>query len=129
MKRKFHAQFLGGCGRVNRLHLPGAAMKQSSAREKWLHDISWNWSGSSSTHGKAGSRDKFQSLTLTMTHNPTHISVTKSTSPVPNKRDKIAQLRSNLWSGLLLAPVYELAELFLCKSFQIRILFDCETMP
>ena len=24
MKRKFHAQFLGGCGRVNRLHLPGA---------------------------------------------------------------------------------------------------------
>jgi len=23
VKRKFHAQFLGGCGRVNRLHLPG----------------------------------------------------------------------------------------------------------
>ena len=25
MRGNFHAQFLGGCGRVNRLHLPGAA--------------------------------------------------------------------------------------------------------
>ena len=26
MKGNFHARFLGGCGRVNRLHLPGATM-------------------------------------------------------------------------------------------------------
>ena len=31
MKRKFHAQFLGGCGRVNRPHLPG---RNAAA---WLH--------------------------------------------------------------------------------------------
>ena len=29
VKRKFHARFLGGCGRVNRLHLPGAIGKLS----------------------------------------------------------------------------------------------------
>lgn len=27
MKRKFHAQFLGGCGRVNYPHLPGQCMR------------------------------------------------------------------------------------------------------
>jgi hypothetical protein len=31
VKRKFHAQFLGGCGRVNRLHLPGAMSMNISA--------------------------------------------------------------------------------------------------
>ena len=29
MKRKFHARFLGGCGRVNRSHLPGSDMSLS----------------------------------------------------------------------------------------------------
>jgi hypothetical protein len=43
--------------------------------------------------------------------------------------DEFAWYHAKLTPAQILAPVYELAELFLCKSFQIRILFDCETMP
>ena len=32
MKGNFHARFLGGCGRANRLHLPGPSMPNAPAR-------------------------------------------------------------------------------------------------
>ncbi len=35
MKRKFHAQFLGGCGRVNRPHLPGATSRVLKMRKQY----------------------------------------------------------------------------------------------
>jgi hypothetical protein len=57
--------------------------------------------------------------------------------PNPNNHGKHKAMKTthhtrtflNVSLASALAPVYELAELFLCKSFQIRILFDCETMP
>ena len=78
-----------------------APMKDRSAKEEWLDDISWNWSGPSKTHGKAGSRRKFQSLTLTMTHNPTHMSVVRSTPFIRNKPREVAAASRKLWSELL----------------------------
>ncbi len=72
-----------------------------SAKEEWIQDILWNWSDSASTHGKAGARDKFQSLTLTMTHKPTNTVVMRSSSFIPNKSDEIAKLRQKMWSELL----------------------------
>jgi hypothetical protein len=74
---------------------------KASTKEEWLHDILWSWSDSASTHGKAGSRQKFKSLTLTMTHKPTNTIVTSSSSFVPNKSDEIAKVRRKMWSELL----------------------------
>ena len=74
---------------------------KASTKHEWLHDVLWNWNDSESTHGKAGSRQKFQSLTLTMTHRPTNIIRTKFSSFVPNKSDEVAKLRSKMWFELL----------------------------
>jgi hypothetical protein len=75
-------------------------MKPIQTQQEWLHDISWNWEGTSTTRGKAGSRSKLKSYTLTMTHNPTGIRVMSSTSYAPNKRE-ITQIKSGkLWSDL-----------------------------
>jgi hypothetical protein len=73
----------------------------ASTKEKWLQDVLWSWSDSASTHGKAGARDKFQSLTLTMTHRPTNTIATRSSAFVPNRSDEIAKLRQKMWSELL----------------------------
>jgi hypothetical protein len=70
-------------------------------KEEWLLDVLWSWSDSESTHGKAGARDRFQSLTLTMTHRPTNTIVTRSSAFVPNKSDELAKLRRKMWSELL----------------------------
>ncbi|MGO8928694.1 MAG: hypothetical protein ACLQU3_17635 [Limisphaerales bacterium] len=74
---------------------------KASTKEEWLHDVFWSWSDSASTHGEAGARDKFQSLTLTMTHRPTNTIVTRSSAFVPNKSDQLAKLRQKMWSELL----------------------------
>jgi hypothetical protein len=73
---------------------------KSSTKDKWLYDVSWSWSDSSSTHGKAGSRQKFQSLTLTMIHNPTRISLSSTTPFIQNRREDVSRLRSKLWRDL-----------------------------
>jgi hypothetical protein len=73
----------------------------ASTKEEWLQDVLWSWGDSASTQGKAGARDKFQSLTLTMTHRPTNTIVTKSSAFVPNKSDELAKLRQKMWSELL----------------------------
>ena len=70
-------------------------------KEEWLLDVLWSWSDSESTHGKAGARDRFQSLTLTMTHRPTNIIRTTFSSFVPNKSDEVAKLRNKMWFELL----------------------------
>ncbi len=74
---------------------------KASTKEEWLEDVLWSWSNSASTHGKAGARDKFQSLTLTITHRPTNTIVTRSSLFVPNKSNKLAKLRRKMWSELL----------------------------
>jgi len=81
-------------------HERKAAMR-ASAKEEWLQEVFWSWSVSASTHGKAGARDKFQSLTLTMTHRPTNTIVTRSSAFGPNKSDELAKLRQKMWSELL----------------------------
>jgi hypothetical protein len=75
-------------------------MIQPRAKEEWLYDVSWSWSDSLSDHDKAGAREKSQSLTLTMTHNPTSISLIRSTSFVRKKKDKTSQFRSQFWLEL-----------------------------
>ena len=76
-------------------------LMSASTKHEWLHDMLWSWNDSESTHGKAGSRQKFQSLTLTMTHRPTNTIVSKSSAFVPNKSDELAKLRREMWSELL----------------------------
>lgn len=83
-------------------------------KQEWLRDVSWGWSDSQSTPGRAGARDRFQSLTLTMTHKPTHTTVTKSSPFVPNRSDELAKLRQKMWSELLL----ELQETLLSRDEQ-----------
>jgi hypothetical protein len=75
-------------------------MIQTRAKEEWLYDVSWSWSDSLSAHGKAGLSERPQSLTLTMTHNPTRISLIRSTSLFKIKRDKTRRLRSQFWLDL-----------------------------
>ena len=74
---------------------------KASTKQEWLQDVLWSWSDSACTHGSAGGRDRFQSLTLTMTHRPTNTIVTRSSSFVPNKSDEIGKLRRKMWSDLL----------------------------
>jgi hypothetical protein len=75
-------------------------MIQTRDKEVWIYDVSWSWSEPLPAQSNAAVREKSQSLTLTMTHNPTHISLIKSASLVQNKLGKISQLRSQLWLEL-----------------------------
>ena len=85
-------------------------MKPIQSQQEWLHDITWNWDGTSTTRGKAGSRSKLKTYTLTMTHNPTGTRVMSSTPYVPNKRE-ITQIKSSkLWSDLFAEIQKELAK-------------------
>ena len=66
-------------------------------KKKWFSEVSWSWSGSSNTHGRAGSRKKFHSSTITVTHKPSHVTLTKTTPYVENKREKIWELEHALF--------------------------------
>jgi hypothetical protein len=75
-------------------------MNQTRVKNEWLYDVSWSWSDSLPAHSHAVPGEKPQLLTLTMTHNPTRISLIRSRSLVQNKRGKISQLRSRFWLDL-----------------------------
>ena len=75
-------------------------MATMQSKEDWLHDISWSWEGTATTHGKAGSRSKYKTYTLTMTHNPTGIRVLGSTPYTINKRELTRPKSSKLWMDL-----------------------------
>ncbi len=75
-------------------------MIQTHVKDEWLYDVSWSWSDSLDTHGRAGAAEKSQSLTLTMTHNPTHVSLIRSISVAQKRKHKISQLRSQFWLEL-----------------------------
>ena len=85
-------------------------MKRAQTREEWIHDVSWRWDGSASTHGRAGSRAKFKAFTLTMTHNPTGVRVMSSTRYVQNKRELTGKLSGKLWMDLFTELQQELAK-------------------
>jgi hypothetical protein len=75
-------------------------MIQTRVKDEWLYDVSWTWSDSLGANDRAGTREKSQSLTLTMTHNPTHVSLIRSISVAQRRRHKISQLRSQFWLEL-----------------------------
>ena len=70
------------------------------AKEEWLYDVSWSWGDASSPHGQVWSREKSPSLTLSMTHNPTRISLIRSAKLVQKKRSKANEFRSRFWLEL-----------------------------
>lgn len=75
-------------------------MRQARAKEEWLYDISWSWSDALPAQGNDEAKEKLQSLTLTMTHKPTSVSLIRTTSLVQIKRGKISQHRSQFWLDL-----------------------------
>jgi hypothetical protein len=89
-------------------------MIHTRAKKEWLYDVSWSWSDSLPVHGKAAVRQKSQSLTLKMTHNPTRISVIKAKSFVQIKRDKTSHVRSRF----LLELLVELQKKLLCHQIE-----------
>ena len=93
-------------------------MKPIQSQLEWLHDISWNWDGTTTTHGKAGSRSKLKTYALTMTHNPTGIRVMSSTPYILNKRELTQIKSSKLWSDLFNEIQNELAKRVLVEEIQ-----------
>ena len=75
-------------------------MIQKRVKEEWLYDVSWSWNDSFADHEAEEPRGASQLLTLTMTHNPTHISLIRTTSVAWKRRHKISQLRSQFWLDL-----------------------------
>jgi len=75
-------------------------MIQTRVKDEWLYDVSWSWSDSSSAHVRRKSGETSESLTLTMIHNPTRVSLIRSISVAPKRRHKISQLRSQFWLEL-----------------------------
>jgi len=75
-------------------------VKQKRVNNEWFYDVSWSWSDSLPTRGRAALKGKPQPLTLILTHNPTHISLVKSASLAQQARYKINQIRSELWLEL-----------------------------
>ena len=74
---------------------------RAPTKDEWLYDVLCIWSDSEGIHHKAGARQEFQPLTLTMTHRPTNTTATKSSSFVPNKSDELADLKRKMYLELL----------------------------
>jgi hypothetical protein len=66
--------------------------------------------------GNFESAEKSHTLTLTMSHNPTRISLVRSISPAKIKKDKFAKIRSQLWLDLF-------------HELQRKILFQQNHLP
>jgi hypothetical protein len=75
-------------------------MRHLRVNKEWFYDVSWSWSDSKPGREMEGKPEKPQPLTLTLTHNPTHISLIKSVSLVEQGKCKINQLRTDLWLNL-----------------------------
>jgi hypothetical protein len=75
-------------------------MKTHAERE-FICDIDWHWSDSLPSQGIPEPAKKSQTLTLTMSHNPTRISLVRSIPRSQIKKDKSSKLRSQLWLDLL----------------------------
>jgi len=75
-------------------------MKTRGKRD-FICDIDWQWSDSLPAQGVPGPVKKSQKLTLTMSHNPTRISLVRSVPMAQIEKDKSSKLRSQLWLELL----------------------------
>jgi hypothetical protein len=74
---------------------------KTHAKREFICDIDWHWSDSLPAHGISEPVKKSQTLTLTMSHNPTRISLVRSIPSAQIKKDKFSKLRSQLWLDLL----------------------------
>jgi hypothetical protein len=74
---------------------------KTNAKREFICDITWNWSDSLPASGIPDRVKKSQVLTLTMSHNPTRISLVRSIPQAQIKKDKFSKLRSQLWLDLL----------------------------
>jgi len=75
-------------------------MTKARTNQEFICDISWHWSDSLPVQGNSESLEKSHSLTLTMSHNPTHISLVRSIPSAQIKKDRFSKLRSQLWLDL-----------------------------
>jgi hypothetical protein len=74
---------------------------KTHAKREFVCDIDWHWSDSLPAQGIPKPVKKSQTLTLTMSHNPTRISLVRSIPSAQIKQDTFSRRRSQLWLELL----------------------------